>query len=326
MSVSKKLTTIAENIPRVFQAGEHKGFDTGYHDGYELGLNNGFEDGYTEGVDDGYTAGATDAWGNGYTEGYDKGKTDGYNDGTSEGYKNGHSDGVTEGFASGKEQGITEGKQAEYDRFWDLYQENGNRTNYVVAFARNGWTDETFKPKYDIKPVGDTCNQTFAFSYMTNIAQSLREQGVVLDTSEAAYFQQMFQGCKTTEIPTIDLSKATTTGYVFQQCTSLVKIEKIILSETTPTPSTMFSACYALKDITFEGVIASSINFNYSPLSVDSMKSIISCLKNYLGTSKQDTQTVKFTSDCWAALEASSTAPHGGTWIDYVNYQLGWLT
>lgn len=44
-----------------------------------------------------------------------------------------------------------EGRQAEYDRFWDNFQQNGNRTRYVYGFAGVCWTKETLKPKYPIK-------------------------------------------------------------------------------------------------------------------------------------------------------------------------------
>lgn len=43
------------------------------------------------------------------------------------------------------------GKKAEYDAFWDSYQNNGNRKNYRGAFGV-GFTPETFKPKYPIIP------------------------------------------------------------------------------------------------------------------------------------------------------------------------------
>ena len=34
------------------------------------------------------------------------------------------------------------GKQAEYNDFWDVYQQNGKRTNYNQAFGNLGWTNE----------------------------------------------------------------------------------------------------------------------------------------------------------------------------------------
>ena len=33
-------------------------------------------------------------------------------------------------YNQGFKKGIEQGKQAEYDEFWDAYQDNGNRTSY----------------------------------------------------------------------------------------------------------------------------------------------------------------------------------------------------
>ena len=55
------------------------------------------------------------------------------------------------------EQAVFEaGVKSEYDRFWDVYQENGNMTYYAYAFAGVGWTQSVFKPKYNIEPVTPT--------------------------------------------------------------------------------------------------------------------------------------------------------------------------
>ena len=54
---------------------------------------------------------------------------------------------------NGAEENFDEGKQAEYDRFWDAYQENGNRTDYRNAFVGYFWNKETLRPKYTCKVV-----------------------------------------------------------------------------------------------------------------------------------------------------------------------------
>lgn len=45
-----------------------------------------------------------------------------------------------------------DGVKSEYDRFWDNYQDYGNRTDYTQAFSKAGWNNETYKPKYIPKP------------------------------------------------------------------------------------------------------------------------------------------------------------------------------
>ena len=42
------------------------------------------------------------------------------------------------------------GKQSEYDRFWDAFQNKGERTVYWYGFSGYGWTNDTLCPKYPI--------------------------------------------------------------------------------------------------------------------------------------------------------------------------------
>jgi hypothetical protein len=85
-----------------------------------------------------------------------------------------------------------------------------------------------------------------------------------------------------------------------------------------------FHNCSALENITFNGVISRDLQLQYSSLlSVETMKSAIEHLKNYKGTSSDQTYSILFTDDCWARLE-ETTPPNGyGTWRDYVS-DLGW--
>lgn len=53
-----------------------------------------------------------------------------------------------------------------YDDFWDNYQDNGNRTDYFGAFSGEGWTDETYNPKYPINATNRT--RLFACSKITD--------------------------------------------------------------------------------------------------------------------------------------------------------------
>ena len=48
------------------------------------------------------------------------------------------------------------GKKAEYDKFWDAFQENGNRTAYSRAFSGRHWNEQNFNPKYRIAPTSAT--------------------------------------------------------------------------------------------------------------------------------------------------------------------------
>lgn len=124
------------------------------------------------------------------------------------------------------------GMQTEYDRFWDTYQDEGNRTDYTNAFSGIGWVNEIFKPKYPIdSPL--KYNQLFRFAFITHINYDL------------------------------NLTKMTNANLVFDSCTKLVKIQKIITNENV-TYTQWFGWCIALETIAFDGIIGKSIDFQYS--------------------------------------------------------------
>ena len=226
-----------------------------------------------------------------------------------QGEMDGRSAGEEAGFAAGKEQG----EKDYWNAFWDMFQQNGSRVTYTYAFAE-AFTDELFKPKYDLRPTN--ANQMFMGSLITNLKQLLEDAGVELDTSNAKYITQAFTSSKTTHLPVIDCTSSTLISATFM-AESLVYIEKVIVKETHTFPNA-FGYASKLTEVRFEGAIANDINFQWSPLSVESMKSIISCLSTSVSG-----KTITFNDACWAALEASGVSPTGGTWKNYVT-DLGW--
>ena len=210
-----------------------------------------------------------------------------------------------------------------YDKFWDAFQKTGTATDYQLTFAGPNWTNITFCPKYDMKP----SNLYMAFwksKIKGDLVEILANANVTLDTKDATSVQYAFASTEFTRIGEIDVRKVTSGGnltYFVQSSKLLTTIDKIICIETTPWQSSSFQYCEKLANITFEGVIGTTINFQWSPLSVESMKNIISCLKPGAG------KTITFKEDCWTALEASGAPPSGeGTWREYVTNVLGWST
>lgn len=195
------------------------------------------------------------------------------------------------------------GKQAEYDRFWDAFQQNGNRTDYYYTFVGYGWTKETFKPKYNIK--GTRFHSAFAFMpYLKgSLIDVFNECGVALDTSKATNLTSMFQySSGLTEIPHIDLSSNTSSvGNLFYSCTSLARIEKVTYTESSSCyHNYAYANCISLTDIEFAGVVAGDINFQWSPLlTTASVQSIIDHLKDLTGAT---TQTLTLHADVGAKL------------------------
>ena len=99
------------------------------------------------------------------------------------GYAKGHADGAESGAAY-------------YDSFWDAYQDNGKRTIYRYGFAGYGWTDDTFKPKYNIAPDAYGAIYLFSNSRITDLKQALAEREIALDVSKVKIALAMFEGAE----------------------------------------------------------------------------------------------------------------------------------
>ena len=142
------------------------------------------------------------------------------------------------------------GKDAQYDAFWDDYQQSGSRTNYQFAFAGRGWTDDVFDPKYAI---------------------------TVSDNSLA---QQMFYDARElTEIGAA-LTILGSSNNVFANCRALKTIADLTVGESTVF-TTWFTNCYDLENVTIHGTVANDLDIHYSTnLTLASAKSILTALKS----------------------------------------------
>jgi hypothetical protein len=196
-----------------------------------------------------------------------------------------------------------------YDTFWDVFQQNGTRTDYSQAFRNGCFNAETFKPKYNIKPTGSaSCQNMFSnFPDEVDLREILNECGVVLDFSQGIG-NNVFMGSKFTALPVINCPSGIYSW--FANCKSLHTIEKLILNrDINATYLNGFGNCSALQNIVIEGEIGNSISFkNSSLLTVESVQSIIDCLVDYSGTDTSPVLTLhatvkaKLTEDQIAAI------------------------
>ena len=229
----------------------------------------------------------------------------------------------------GYDNGYEAGQKAEYDAFWDTFQSNGNRTNYSYGFGGDGWTKELFKPKYDMY-IDDAGAMFYRSGINGDIAEICANAGVKFDTSKVSNFATFAAWSVITRFGEIDTISAwdASLNNSFYSCNNLHTIDKLILKSTgTQTfVNTLFYGCTALKNITIEGTIGKTISFVDCPLSVASMESIISHSKNYQGTSGQYTQTITFSTACWAAYnEAHPELATGWDNIQgWISMNLGW--
>ena len=192
------------------------------------------------------------------------------------------------------DEGYADGEKAEHARFWDVYQQNGNRTDYQTSFSGEGWTAESFRPKYNIAP--QSAYMMFRNSRIeVDLPALLTSLGVTMNTSKCINFQYAFFGSRFTrlgEINVTGIGAAVPLSNTFESCSYLHTIDKVVCVEQNRFAANTFASCKVLENITFDGTIGASISFAQSPaLSADSVQSIIDALKDLTG---QTAQTLTF--------------------------------
>lgn len=189
------------------------------------------------------------------------------------------------------QQGVADGKQAEYDFFWDKFQDYGNRTVYSYAFCYENFSDTTFIPKYPLKPI--QAGTMFYSSVLTAVNV------------------------------TLDLSEATTCGTMFAYAFDLAIIKDLIVNENLDGLSTAFRACGALTTLGISGVIGKNIDLHWSPLAKASIENVMAILSN---TATGMTATFQ-KSAVNAAFETSEGLADGSTsaeWLALVATKPNW--
>ena len=176
------------------------------------------------------------------------------------------------------------GKQEEYGRFWDTFQQNGQREDYTYAFQF--WDASIFQPKYDIV-LGSGNYATGMFSYFNKADANAEPADLVallggkkLDTSKSTAVANMFNYANVSHLPELDFSNATQTTTPFQWCTNLHTIDKVILKDDgSQNIGAICNWCTNLVEIRFEGTIGSNVSFSHSSkLSEESVDSIVDAL------------------------------------------------
>lgn len=145
-----------------------------------------------------------------------------------------------------------------YDKFWDAYQQNGNRLNNSYAFCHSYWNDTIYNPKYPITTNTTSLNATYMF-YRSGITDTKVD---------------------------ITINATNSTG-VFYMASSLVTIRKLIVADGVAFTE-WFTSCTALKNLTMAGVISKNISFaDCSKLTNESVQTVIDCLKDLSGGTAQ---------------------------------------
>lgn len=248
------------------QFGYDLGYEEGYDEGYEAGIKSSdfdweqaYDKGYGEGWTDGFSEGQESAgfdYDIAYNEGYQVGYGEGYGTGFNEGQADvGNAYGT--GYNDGYDSGVIEGKQEQYDEFWDAFLSG---SYFVGKFSGQGWTRNTFRPNKDITITG-SANNCFFFNYCdVDLVEWCRELGITI-TFKPSFAASMFHGSRFTRLPELDMSIVTAFSSTFASCERLITIDKLKINNGTATFVLTFSSCYALKNITIEGIIGKDIDF-----------------------------------------------------------------
>ena len=226
------------------------------------------------------------------------------------------------------EKGIEKGKKDEYDKFWDNFQNYGKRTKYSHAFTGYGWNTYNFYPKYDIKPNEGTyifrAWEHSSSDYKFSLKQRLEECGVKLDTSNVKAFDSTFSyNSEFTEIPTIDLTSATSISNLFTWTYGALKtIEKLVVNENTPMGGWFWNSL-GVENITIEGTIGKS-GFNISPCTKLSGQSIVSIIEALSDTTSGLTVTLSQTAVDNMAFPIVGNKGTYNSWTDLEQSKTNW--
>lgn len=203
------------------------------------------------------------------------------------------------------------GEKSEYDRFWDGYQDNGNKKLCAYMFSGTGWNEETLRPKYDIKPTNAVGIFSFASetsAFPRDLMGHFEKIGRVLDFSQATQMISLFNSNTAVEkIGVISTISSVSLSYIFSGCTSLKHIEKLILKDDgSQAINSLFNSSPNIEHLIIEGTIGQNgFNIQWSTkLSHESLMSIINALKDYSADTSGTTWLVTLGSENLAKLTA----------------------
>lgn len=223
-----------------------------------------------------------------------------------------YAEGIEEGYDNGldtaidvHEEFLADKPKTYRDIFWDSFTNNGTRTDYKYAFY--GWKEGHFNPTRDIKP--KLADRAFYMFERCDLKARFEECGCKLDFSNVTSALYCFGNSKITALPELDCRKLSSLSAMFNNNHALKSIEKIILKDDGRQKFDDISFnCNALEEIRFEGVIGTTIIFQYCPmLSKASIENIINCLSTTTSgltvTLSAEAVNNAFTDTEWTALE-----------------------
>lgn len=192
------------------------------------------------------------------------------------------------------DEGFADGKQAEYDRFWDTLQQNGNLKNYNYLFYQDRFDDTIYNPKHPII-LGVTSSSGNLAVFNSSVRITDTKVPII---AEGVYLNQVFAYSKIKTIRELRVNENTTYNNVFNDCS-------------------------ALEELTITGAIGKNdFNLKWSTeLSKDSIVSIVNALSpNTSGL----TVTLSLTAVDNAFREGDKEGSISSGWNDLLNLRQNW--
>lgn len=185
--------------------------------------------------------------------------------------------------ADNQEKVYVAGKDAEWNAFWDIIQQSGNRTSYDVAFC--WWDCEYLHPKYKVVPTynGGARNMIYRCAKLKKIESAyfdLSQLPNPMATSGGLGY--LFGLCdELEEIEDVGLQPCYSLGYFCYSDKKLKKIAVIRIAEETKVDNMLYY-CPELEYVRIEGTIGQSgLNLMHSTkLSRESIESIVNHLSD----------------------------------------------
>ncbi len=163
------------------------------------------------------------------------------------------------GYGKGYEQGVTD----EYESYWNPMWRVRKDNNFNNAFTGYGWNDKTFKPPKNTKIYPSSSANMFSRCQITNLESLLAERNAEIDTKGSYYVDEFCSQSSITHVPVINATTSYGCNSMFNACSNLVSVRKIILKDTGAQSLTnAFSGCSKLEHIRFEGVIGTNVSFS----------------------------------------------------------------
>ena len=197
-------------------------------------------------------------------------------------------------------------QDVEWHRFWDNYQEFGERTHYEGAFAGIGWNKENLKPKYQITPIN--AQRMFYGSAITDMKTFCETNDIIIDFSQITtngMLSYLLENSLIEIFIPVDVSGLPKLTNIFRGASNL-KVAELVGVNTNQEFDAVYAFCSELREVYIDGVVGKNIALNNSALlSEGSIQRVIDVLADLTG---QATQTLTLHADVKAKLTEEQIA------------------